>query len=45
MKAVVKWIDNMSFVGESESGHSVVMDGSPEAAGETLASGQWKWCC
>jgi len=25
MKAVVKWLDNMSFVGESESGHSVVM--------------------
>ena len=29
MKAVVKWLDNMSFVGESESGHSVVMDGPP----------------
>lgn len=33
MKARVKWLDNMSFVGESGSGHSVVMDGPPEAGG------------
>ena len=36
MKAVVKWLDNMSFVGESESGHSVVMDGPPESGGRNL---------
>lgn len=36
MKAVVKWLDNMSFVGESESGHSVVMDGAPENGGRNL---------
>lgn len=36
MKAVVKWLDNMSFVGESESGHSVVMDGPPDSGGRNL---------
>lgn len=33
MKARVKWLDHMSFVGESESGHSVVMDAAPEVGG------------
>lgn len=36
MKAVVKWLDHMSFVGESESGHSVVMDGPPDDGGRNL---------
>jgi len=36
MRCRVKWLDNMSFVGESGSGHSVVMDGSPEAGGRDL---------
>ena len=36
MKARVKWIDGVSFVGESESGHSVVMDGAPEGGGRNL---------
>lgn len=36
MRARVKWLDHMSFVGESESGHSVVMDGSPEHGGRNL---------
>lgn len=36
MKARVKWLDHMSFVGESGSGHSVVMDGPPEAGGRNL---------
>ncbi len=36
MKSRVKWLDNMSFVGESASGHSVVMDGPPEAGGRNL---------
>mgnify|MGYP005748282481 FL=1 len=36
MKARVKWLDYMSFVGESGSGHSVVMDGAPEAGGRNL---------
>ena len=32
MKATIKWIDGVSFVGEAGSGHSVVMDG-PESNG------------
>lgn len=36
MKARVKWLDHMTFVGESGSGHSVVMDGPPEAGGRNL---------
>jgi len=38
MKARIKWLDHMSFIGESESGHSVVMDGSPEVGGRNLAA-------
>ena len=36
MRCRVKWLDHMSFVGESGSGHSVVMDGSPDAGGRDL---------
>ena len=36
MKCRVKWLDHISFVGESGSGHSVVMDGAPEAGGRNL---------
>ncbi len=36
MKSRVKWLDNMSFVGESASGHSIVMDGPPEFGGRNL---------
>lgn len=36
MKSRVKWLDGMSFVGESASGHSVVMDGPPEFGGRNM---------
>ena len=36
MKSTVKWLDNMTFVGESASGHAVVMDGPPEFGGRNL---------
>jgi len=36
MKAVVKWIDNVMFAGESGSGHTVVMDGAPEQGGRNM---------
>ena len=36
MKAQVKWIDGVSFVGESDSGHALVMDGSAEAGGRNI---------
>ena len=37
MKARIKWIENVAFVGESESGHALVMDGAPEGGGRNLA--------
>jgi len=36
MKARVKWIQDVMFLGESGSGHSVIMDGAPEAGGRNL---------
>ncbi len=36
MKCRVKWLDHMTFVGESGSGHAVVMDGAPEHGGRDL---------
>ena len=36
MQSRVKWLDHMTFVAESGSGHSVVMDGSPEHGGRNL---------
>ena len=36
MKARVKWVEDVMFVGESGSGHSVVMDGAPAAGGRNL---------
>jgi len=38
MKARVKWLDNMTFVGESGSGHSIVMDGAVDSGGRNLAA-------
>lgn len=36
MKARVKWIENVCFMGESETGHAVVLDGAPDAGGRNL---------
>lgn len=36
MKARVQWLDGRAFVGESGSGHAVVMDGAPEAGGRNI---------
>jgi putative redox protein len=36
MKASVKWLDGFTMVGESGSGHAVVMDGPPELGGRNL---------
>ena len=36
MKARVKWVENALFLGESGSGHAVVMDGPPESGGRNL---------
>ena len=36
MKVRVKWIEDVAFVAESESGHAFVMDGAPEGGGRNL---------
>jgi len=36
MKARVKWIEARTFLGESGSGHAIVMDGAPESGGRDL---------
>jgi putative redox protein len=38
MKATVKWADGAMFVGESGSGHTVVMDGPEDLGGRNLAA-------
>jgi len=34
MQATVKWVDGAQFLGESGSGHSVIMDGPPDHGGQ-----------
>ncbi len=36
MKARIKWAGEASFIGETESGHAVVMDGPPEMGGRNI---------
>lgn len=36
MKARIQWIGDAAFVGESGSGHALVMDGAPEGGGRNL---------
>ena len=36
MKARVKWVQDATFIGESGSGHAVVMDGPPDHGGRNL---------
>jgi putative redox protein len=36
LKARIKWIEDVCFVGESGSGHALLMDGAPEGGGRNL---------
>lgn len=36
MKARVKWVEKVSFLGETASNHAVLMDGSAEGGGRNL---------
>ncbi|HKK14528.1 MAG TPA: OsmC family protein [Gammaproteobacteria bacterium] len=38
MKARVKWVEGVAFMGEADSGHAVVMDGPPDAGGRNLGT-------
>ncbi|HEY9379760.1 MAG TPA: OsmC family protein [Burkholderiales bacterium] len=37
MECTVKWVDGMSFVAETGSGHVLNMDGAPDGGGRNLA--------
>ncbi|OYV27254.1 MAG: peroxiredoxin [Halothiobacillus sp. 20-54-6] len=36
MKARVKWVEGMAFMAESDSGHGIMLDGSPDIGGRNL---------
>lgn len=36
MQATIKWINGRMFVGESGSGHAVIMDGPPDHGGRNI---------
>lgn len=36
MKTRIKWVEGVSFVGETGSGHAVVIDGAPEHGGRNI---------
>lgn len=38
MKTRVKWIEDVCFMGETGSGHAVVMDGAPDIGGRNLGA-------
>jgi putative redox protein len=38
MKARIKWIENVSFIAETGSGHTVVVDGAPDAGGRNIGA-------
>ena len=38
MKARIKWVQDATFLGESGSGHAVVMDGPPDYGGRNLGA-------
>lgn len=38
MKARIKWVEEVTFVGETGSGHAVVLDGPPDSGGRNLGA-------
>ena len=36
MKTRVKWVEGVSFVAETGSGHAIVIDGAPDAGGRNI---------
>jgi putative redox protein len=38
VKARIKWVDGVSFVAETGSGHAFVIDGAPEAGGRNVGA-------
>lgn len=40
MQARVKWVEGLTFLGESASGHQILMDGNSGDKHQV----RWKWC-
>lgn len=38
MKARLKWVEGMAFMAESDSGHGIMLDGSPDIGGRNLGA-------
>jgi putative redox protein len=38
MQARIKWVDGVMFIGETGSGHAMVMDGPPDNGGRNLGA-------
>jgi putative redox protein len=38
MQATVKWVDGVMFVGETGSGHAIVIDGPPDHGGRNMGA-------
>jgi putative redox protein len=38
MNVRIKWVEGVCFLGETESGHAIVMDGAPEGGGRNLGA-------
>lgn len=38
MKTRIKWVEDAMFMGETASGHAVIMDGPPEGGGRNLGA-------
>jgi putative redox protein len=36
LRASIEWVDGVSFTAETGSGHTIVMDGAPDAGGRNL---------
>lgn len=38
MKSTIRWVDGAMFIGETGSGHALVIDGPPDAGGRNIAA-------
>lgn len=36
MQARIKWVENVAFLGETDSGHAILMDGAADGGGRNL---------
>jgi putative redox protein len=36
MKVRIKWVEDVNFLAQTDSGHTIVMDGAPEGGGHNL---------